>query len=300
MLLDKEEILETFKMVHMEHLDVRAVTLGISLLDCADPNAENAREKIFKKITTRAQKLVSEARKLEEKYGIPIINKRISVTPISILLEPVKDKEAAAVDFARALDESAKDVGVDFIGGFSALVEKGFTPGDIALINSLPEALAKTERVCSSVNAASTRAGINMDAVALLGKKIKEISSKSSNGIGCAKFVVFANAPEDNPFMAGAFHGLGEHECTLNVGISGPGVVRSVVENSNGNFRELADSVKRTSFKVTRVGELIGKELASSLNVKFGIVDLSLAPTTAEGDSVAAILEAMGLEKCGA
>ena len=302
MFYSPEEMLETFQMVRLEHLDVRAVTMGISLLDCIDVDEKAMFRKVKGKIKRTAGTLVQEAENIEAKYGIPIVNKRIAVTPCAILLAPNARTETAC-ELARALDESAEDVGIDFIGGFSALCEKGLTRGGEALIEALPDVMATTRRVCSSVNVASTRAGINMDAVLRMGHIVKRTAeaTKGERGIGCAKLVVFANAPEDNPFMAGASHGLNEGESTINVGISGPGVIRAAVERSaDRDFRDLAEAVKRTAFKITRVGELVRRELAGALHVKFGIVDLSLAPTTATGDSVAEILEGMGLESAGA
>ncbi len=294
------EIMETIRMVRMEHLDIRTVTLGISLRDCSHPNIETFNENIYDKITAHAKRLVSTTNEIQSFYGIPIINKRISVTPIAIVAESCKDPDLVSV--ARTMDEAAKDTGVDFIGGFSALVHKGTTPGDLKLINSIPESLASTETVCSSVNVATTRAGINMDAIGLMGNIIKKTAELTADrdGIGCAKLVIFANAPEDNPFMAGAFHGIGEPECVINVGVSGPGVINAAIrELENPNLTEISETIKKTTFKITRMGEMIGKEVSRRLGIEFGILDLSLAPTPAIGDSVAAILEAMGLECCG-
>ena len=294
------EIMETIRMVRMEHLDIRTVTLGISLRDCSHPNIETFNENIYDKITAHAKRLVSTTNEIQSFYGIPIINKRISVTPIAIVAESCKDPDLVSV--ARTMDEAAKDTGVDFIGGFSALVHKGTTPGDLKLINSIPESLASTETVCSSVNVATTRAGINMDAIGLMGNIIKKTAELTADrdGIGCAKLVIFANAPEDNPFMAGAFHGIGEPECVINVGVSGPGVINAAIrELENPNLTEISETIKKTTFKITRMGEMIGKEVSRRLGIEFGILDLSLAPTPAIGDSVAAILEAMGLERCG-
>ena len=301
MLIDPNEIMETVQMVRMEHLDIRTVTLGLSLRDCADPDIGRFNEKIYKKITTRARDLVRVANEVQSLYGIPIVNKRVSVTPIAIVAESCDAPDYLSI--ARTLDEAAKEVGVNFIGGFSALVHKGATPGDLKLIESIPEALACTDRVCSSVNVATTKAGINMDAVALMGRIIKRTAERTADrdGLGCAKLVVFANAPEDNPFMAGAFHGIGEGECVINVGVSGPGVVNAALrELKNPNFTEISETIKKTAFKITRMGEMIGRVVSQRLGVEFGILDLSLAPTPEIGDSVAAILEAMGLERCGA
>lgn len=295
------EILETIQMVRMEHLDIRTVTMGINLRDCSHPDIEVFNENIYEKITTRAKDLVRTTNEIQCLYGIPIINKRISVTPIAIAAESCRSNDFVSI--AKTMDEAAKDVQVDFIGGFSALVHKGVTAGDLKLINSIPEALADTEKVCSSVNLATTRTGINMDAVGLMGGIIKETAELTADkdGIGCAKLVTFANAPEDNPFMAGAFHGVGEPECVINVGVSGPGVVNAAInELENPNLTEISETIKKTAFKITRMGEMVGREVSRRLGVEFGILDLSLAPTPEIGDSVAAILEAMGLERCGA
>lgn len=294
-------ILETIRMIEEEHLDIRTVTMGISLLDCIDSDIDAACDKIYNKITAKAKNLVSVCEKIEKKYGIPIIHKRISVTPIAIVAAACKN--ADLVKFALTLEKAAVATGVNFIGGFSALVQKGFASGDKELINAIPKALSLTERVCASVNIGSTKAGINMDAVKLMGEIVKKTAeeTKDRECIGAAKLVVFCNAPEDNPFMAGAFHGVGEADCVINVGVSGPGVVKSAIEKSKDlNLTEIADLIKRTAFKITRVGQLVAKEAAKELDVPFGIVDLSLAPTPAIGDSVAHILEAMGLETCGA
>ncbi|SHJ96723.1 PFL family protein [Desulforamulus aeronauticus] len=294
------EVLETIRMVQEENLDIRTITMGISLRDCADADHKKACQKIYDKITRTAANLVKSGEEIEKEYGIPIINKRISVTPISLVAESSDVQNYT--DFAKALDRAAKEVGVNFIGGFSALVHKGFTKGDRILIDSIPEALSTTERVCSSVNVASTKDGINMDAVYRMGKIIKECAARtaSQDGLACAKLVVFCNVPEDNPFMAGAFHGIGEPECVINVGVSGPGVVKNAVEKVKGSdFGTLAETVKKTAFKITRMGELVGRAAAAKLGVPFGIIDLSLAPTPAVGDSVAEVLEAMGLETCG-
>lgn len=300
MLINPNEILETIRMVRMEHLDIRTVTMGISLRDCSHPDIEVFNENIYDKITSRAKELVRTTNEIQSLYGIPIINKRISVTPIAIAAECCKTPDFVSI--AKTLDEAAKEAEVDFIGGFSALVHKGATPGDLRLLNSIPESLASTEKVCSSVNVATTRAGINMDAVCLMGNIIKRTAELTADrdGIGCAKLVIFANAPEDNPFMAGAFHGIGEPECVINIGVSGPGVVNSAIrELENPSLTEISETIKKTAFKITRMGEMVGKEVSRRLGVDFGILDLSLAPTPAIGDSVAAILEAMGLERCG-
>ena len=298
-MLNSSDILETIHMIQEDHLDIRTVTMGISLLDCADGDINRACEKIYNKITVKARDLVKTGLSIEAKYGIPIINKRISVTPVAMIAGVCGGDP---VPIARALDKAAKEVGVNFIGGYSALVQKGFAPGDNALINSIPQALAETDRVCSSVNIGSTQAGINLDAVGMMGKIIRETSVLTADNkcIGAAKLVVFCNAPEDNPFMAGAFHGVGEPDCVINVGVSGPGVVRAAIAKSkNLNITDLAELIKRTAFKITRMGQLVGSEAAGVLGVPFGIVDLSLAPTTAVKDSVAHILEEMGLEVCG-
>ncbi|HHW02298.1 MAG TPA: PFL family protein [Thermoanaerobacterales bacterium] len=298
----RDEIIETIRMVQAENLDIRTITLGVSLRDCASDNVEVTARRIYDKLTSVACELVPVARKLETEFGIPIINKRISVTPIALVAESCKESDYTPI--ARAMDRAAAELGIDFIGGFSALVQKGFTKGDINLLNSIPEVLSSTQKVCSSVNAASSKAGINMDAVRAMGRIIKQTASLTADedGIGCAKLVVFANAVEDNPFMAGAFHGTGEPETVVNVGISGPGVVNTVVRRlpKDADFGELSEAIKRMAFKITRAGELIGREAARRLGVSFGIIDLSLAPTPAVGDSIASILEAMGLERCGA
>lgn len=288
-------------MIEAENLDIRTITMGISLKDCADPDGNAARRKIYDKITYYAKNLVKVGEDISIEYGIPIINKRISVTPLSIVAESSNDEDYVA--FAEALDKAARDVGVNFIGGFSALVHKGYTKGEMKLIASIPESLSVTERVCSSVNVATTKTGINMDAVRHMGEIIKETAllTQDRDSVGCAKLVVFANAVEDNPFMAGAFHGAGEPECSINVGISGPGVVMAAIEKlKDANFDTLAETIKRTAFKITRLGQLVAYEASKRLDVPFGIVDLSLAPTPAIGDSVARILEEMGLESCGA
>lgn len=299
-MINAESILQTIEMIDRQHLDVRTVTMGISLRDCADSDKDKAIAKIYDKITKRAEKLVPTVEKIEREFGIPIVNKRISVTPISLVAESSDTNDY--VPFAVALDKAAKTTGVDFIGGYTALVQKGFTKGDRNLINSLPEALASTDIMCSSVNIGSTKAGIDMDAVAELGVIIRKIAEKTSDKpcSGCARFVVFANAVEDNPFMAGAFHGVGEPECEINVGVSGPGVVYQALQAVKGQpFDVVAETVKKTAFRITRMGQLVALEASKRLGVEFGIVDLSLAPTPAVGDSVARILETMGLERCG-
>jgi uncharacterized protein (UPF0210 family) len=295
-----DNIMETIRMIDEECLDIRTITRGIALMDCADTDIDRSCEKIYRKITEKAKDLVQTARDISLEYGIPIINQRIAVTPIS-LLQSVSGGDCTK--YARILDKAGKDVGVNFIGGYSALVQKGFSAGDEALINSIPEALACTQNLCSSVNIGSTKTGINMDAVAEMGKVVLRCAelTKDDNCIGAAKLVVFCNAPEDNPFMAGAFHGPGEPECVINVGVSGPGVVRAALAKIPGaNITEVADTVKKTAFKITRMGQLVASQAAQRLGVPFGIVDLSLAPTPAVGDSVAHILEEMGLESCGA
>jgi uncharacterized protein (UPF0210 family) len=299
-MLTIQEILETIKMVQKEHLDIRTITMGISLRDCGHHDVRIACDKIYDKITRLASNLVPVGEELEREFGIPIVNKRISVTPIALVAEPSETDNY--VEFARAMDRAAEAVGVNFIGGFSALVHKGCTTGDNKLLAAIPQALAETERVCASVNVATTKTGINMDAVWRMGQIVKETAelTASRDGLGCAKLVVFANVPEDNPFMAGAFHGVGEPECVINTGVSGPGAVRSAVEKVKGtDFGTLSETVKKTAFKITRMGELVGRAAAIRLGIPFGIVDVSLAPTPAVGDSVAEILEAMGLERCG-
>ena len=299
-IINSRDIMETIEMLTAENLDVRTVTMGISLLDCIDPDADKACEKIYNKITRLAGNLVSVVDGISAEYGIPIVNKRISVTPIAMLLGAAPD--ADPVQYAKTLDRAAKAVGVNFIGGFSALVQKGMTEADEKLIRSIPEALDRTELVCSSINVGSTRAGINMDAVKLMGRIIKDTAARTADrdGLGCAKLVVFCNAVEDNPFMAGAFHGVGEAERVINVGVSGPGVVYHALQSVKGQPLDMvAETVKKTAFQVTRMGQLVAKEASSRLDAPFGIVDLSLAPTPAIGDSVARILEEMGLEVCG-
>ena len=294
------DILETIKMFEEEHLDIRTITMGIALGSCADEDMKKLCDKIYDKVTTKAEKLVATGSEIEREYGIPIINKRIAVTPISVVAAAVKAEDYTPI--AEALDRAAAAVGVNFIGGFSALVQKGFSASDRKLIHSIPSALAVTNNVCSSVNVASTKAGINMDAVRLMGQIIKRTAyeTRDKNSIGCAKLVVFANAVEDNPFMAGAFHGTGEPECVINVGVSGPGVVHSAIRRAGEcTLNEVAEIIKKTAFKITRMGELVGRVASERLGVPFGLVDLSLAPTPEIGDSVARILEEMGLSHCG-
>jgi uncharacterized protein len=301
MFIHPEEILETLKMVNNEHLDIRTVTMGISLRGCCHPDMATFNSNIYDRILRCAEKLVRTTEEIQSLYGMPIINRRISVTPIAIVAESCQADDYCSV--AETLDRAAFETGIDFIGGFSALVQKGMTPGDLKLIQSIPRALAVTSKVCSSVNLATTKAGINMDAVALMGRIIRETAELTADrgAIGCAKLVVFANAPEDNPFMAGAFHGVGEPDCVINVGVSGPGVVNAAVRGLQGNptLGDIAECIKKTAFKITRMGEMVGREVARRLDAQFGVLDLSLAPTPAVGDSVAAILEAMGLESCG-
>jgi len=300
-MLKDSEILETIKMIQEENLDVRTITMGISLLDCMDTDINKSCEKVYNKIYKYAHDLVEVGETISKKYGIPIINKRVSVTPIAML---VGVSGGDPVLYAKTLDKVAHDIGINFIGGYSALVQKGFAPGDRELIESIPRALKETSLVCSSVNVGSTRAGINLDAVKIMGQKVKEAAelTKDNNCIGASKLVVFCNAVEDNPFMAGAFHGVGEADCVLNVGVSGPGVVRAAIKKApkDASIAEIADIIKKTAFKVTRMGQLVGVEASRMLNKPFGIVDLSLAPTPAVGDSVAHILEEIGLEQCGA
>ena len=299
-MLNYNDILSTIHMIDQQHLDVRTITMGVSLLDCCDPDPAAACRKIYDKITASAQNLVKTGEDIETEFGIPIVNKRISVTPMALVAGA--SRTADCVPFAAAMDKAAKAVGVNFIGGFSALVHKGMTEGDKKLIAAIPEALAVTDVVCSSVNVGSTRAGINMDAVRLMGETIKATAERTADrgGFGCAKLVVFCNAVEDNPFMAGAFHGVGEAERVINVGVSGPGVVHHALQSVKGqSFDVVAETVKKTAFQVTRVGQLVAREASARLGVPFGIVDLSLAPTPAIGDSVARILEEMGLEVCG-
>ena len=299
-MINTNDILQTIRMIDHQHLDVRTITMGVSLLDCCDPDPHAACRKIYDKITTSAEKLVETGEDIETEFGIPIVNKRISVTPMALVAGA--SRTADYVPFAAAMDKAAKAVGVNFIGGFSALVHKGMTEGDKKLIAAIPEALASTDVVCSSVNIGSTKAGINMDAVALMGRTIKDTAQRTAGkgGFGCAKLVVFCNAVEDNPFMAGAFHGVGEAERVINVGVSGPGVVHHALQRVKGqSFDVVAETIKKTAFQVTRMGQLVAREASVRLGVPFGIVDLSLAPTPAIGDSVARILEEMGLETCG-
>lgn len=299
-MLNLNDILETQDMIDKQHLDIRTITMGISLLDCCDPDLKTCCEKIYKKITTYAKDLVKVGEDIEREFGIPIVNKRISVTPIALVAGACEAE--SYVEIAKTMDAAAKTCGVNFIGGFSALVQKGATSGDWKLIRSIPEALAVTERVCASVNVGSTKAGINMDAVAEMGKivKLTAEATADNDSLGCSKLVIFANAVEDNPFMAGAFHGVGEPECVLNVGVSGPGVVYHALQSVKGQpFDVVAETIKKTAFRITRMGQLVGVEASKRLGVPFGIVDLSLAPTPAVGDSVARILEEMGLEVCG-
>lgn len=300
-MLNMTDIMETITMIQEENLDIRTITMGISLLDCCDSDIDKSCEKVYNKIYRLAKDLVSTGEAIEKKYDIPIVNKRISVTPIAMLAaasggDPVK--------YAKTLDRVAKDIGVNFIGGYSALVQKGFSAGDRELIESIPRALAETDFVCSSVNVGSTKTGINMDAVKMMGETVRKSAelTKDNQCIGAAKLVVFCNAPEDNPFMAGAFHGVGEPDCVLNVGVSGPGVVRAALAKmpKDAPLNEVADKIKKTAFKITRMGQLVGAEASRALGVPFGIIDLSLAPTPAIGDSVAYILEEIGLEQCGA
>ena len=298
-MINVDDILETIKMIEEENLDIRTITMGFSLLDCADSDIDSSCNKIYDKITKKAERLVETGEKLEASLGIPIINKRISVTPIAMLLaasggDPIK--------YAKTLERAANTTGVNFIGGYSALVHKGFSAGDRELIESIPEALSVTDHLCSSVNVGSTKSGINMDAVKMVGRVIRKAATLTAdrNCIGAAKFVAFCNAPEDNPFMAGAFHGVGEPDCVINVGVSGPGVVRAALAKAGDcDITKIADIVKKTAFKITRMGQLVGTRASEMLGVPFGIVDLSLAPTPEIGDSVAYILEEMGLEKCG-
>lgn len=296
--METNQILETIRMIEEDNLDIRTITMGISLLDCIDADVDKACEKIYQKITHCAKDLVSVGEQIATEYGIPIINKRISVTPIATVASAAKATSSDCIKYAQALDRAAKEVGVDFIGGYTALVEKGFQGSELALIESIPQALAKTDYVCSSVNIGSTKAGINMDAVQTMGQVIKQTAEKSD--LGCAKLVVFANAVEDNPFMAGAFHGFGEEDVVINVGVSGPGVMKRALEKVKGEpFDVVAETVKKTAFKITRMGQLVGQEASKRLGISFGIVDLSLAPTPAVGDSVAEILEEMGLASVG-
>lgn len=302
-MININEVYETNKMIEQENLDVRTITLGISLLDCADNNLDELNRKIYDKITTVAKNLVATGKIIEREYGIPIVNKRISVTPIAIVGASCCKCPEDYVKIAETLDRAAKTVGVNFIGGYSALVSKGMTKSDEYLIRSIPSALAITERVCSSVNVGSTKTGINMDAVKLLGEIILETAEKTKDrdSLGCAKLVVFCNAPDDNPFMAGAFHGVTEADAVINVGVSGPGVVKTALQEIRGaDFETLCETIKKTAFKITRVGQLVAQEASKRMNIPFGIIDLSLAPTPAIGDSIAEIFEEMGLEYAGA
>ena len=297
------EVNETNNMIEHENLDVRTITLGISLLDCIDSDLSAVNEKIYRKITTAAKDLVSTGKAIEKDFGIPIVNKRISVTPIALIGGAACSCPEDFVTIARTLDRAAEEVGVNFIGGYSALVSKGMTHADELLIRSIPQALAETERVCSSVNVGSTRTGLNMDAVNLMGQVVLQTAeaTKEEDSLGCAKLVVFCNAPDDNPFMAGAFHGVTETDAVINVGVSGPGVVKVALEKVRGaNFEVLCETIKKTAFKITRVGQLVAQEASSRMGIPFGIIDLSLAPTPAVGDSVAEILQEIGLERVGA
>ena len=299
-MLNQKEILSTIEMIDQQHLDIRTITMGISLLSCCDPDPKRACEKIYDKITRYAEKLVKTGEDIEREFGIPIINKRISVTPIAMV--GATSSANSYVPLAKALDRAAATTGVNFVGGFSALVQKGFAHGDELLLRAIPQALAETDIVCSSVNVGSTKAGIDMDAVALMGRTIKDLAQRTADqgGFGCAKLVVFCNAVEDNPFMAGAFHGVGEPEKVINVGVSGPGVVHHALQAVKGQpFDVVAETIKKTAFRITRMGQLVAQEASRRLDTPFGIVDLSLAPTPAVGDSVARILEEMGLEVCG-
>lgn len=297
------EVNETNNMITQEKLDVRTITMGISLLDCIDSSVEKVCENVYNKITTLAKNLVSTGQDIEKEYGIPIVNKRISVTPIALIGGAACKTTDDFVEIAKTLDKAAKEVGVNFLGGYSALVSKGMTKADELLIRSIPKALAVTDRVCSSVNVGSTKTGLNMDAVRLMGNIVKEAAeyTKDQDSLGCAKLVVFCNAPDDNPFMAGAFHGVTESDAVINVGVSGPGVVMHAISEVRGqNFEVLCETIKKTAFKITRVGQLVAQEASRRLGVPFGIIDLSLAPTPAVGDSVAEILEEIGLEEVGA
>ena len=300
-MINTQDVLETISMIRQENLDIRTITMGISLWDCVSEDTDRLCQRIYDKITKKAEHLVETGAEIEKKYGIPIVNKRVSVTPVSLIGGAASPE--GYVKIAHTLQRAADTVGINFIGGFSALVQKGMTPGARNMIESIPEALATTRNVCSSVNVASTKAGINMDAIAMMGKAIKRTAylTREEDSIGCAKLVVFSNVPEDNPFMAGAFCGIGEPDVAINVGVSGPGVVASAIRRAGDcNLSELADVIKKTAFKITRVGQLVASEAARALDVPFGIIDLSLAPTPAVGDSVAYILEEMGLASCGA
>ncbi len=300
MQLDPGEILDTLLMVRLEHLDIRTITMGLSLRDCIGSRASETQDRVRRKIRHFVRDLVPISNQVQDELGIPICNRRLSLTPLSLLAEGRTRKEM--VSLAKAIDEEAGSLGIDFVGGFSALVHKGYTRGDRTLIESIPLALSSTERLCGSVNVATTRAGMNMDAIGQMGILIKDLAQATADrdGIGCAKLVVFANVPEDNPFMAGAFHGIGEPECVINVGVSGPGVVLKALETvGDVDMGQLAETIKRTAFKIVRAGEVVGRTIAQRLGVEFGILDISLAPTPAAGDSIADILEAMGLERCG-
>lgn len=302
-MLNMFEVIETNNMIEHEKLDVRTITMGISLLDCCDRDLDKLNDKIYNKITTYAKDLVSTGESIAKDFGVPIVNKRISVTPIALIGGCACKSPEDFVTIAQTLDRAAKTVGVNFIGGYSALVSKGMTPAEENLIRSIPQALACTERVCSSVNVGSTKTGLNMDAVRLMGEIVLETAeaTKENDSLGCAKLVVFCNAPDDNPFMAGAFHGVTEADAIINVGVSGPGVVKVALEKARGeNFEVLCETIKRTAFKITRVGQLVAQEASRRLGIPFGIIDLSLAPTPAIGDSVAEILEEIGLERVGA
>ena len=302
-MINMYEVSETNKMIEHENLDVRTITLGISLLDCIDSDLDQLNQNIYNKITTVAKDLVSTGQDIEKEFGIPIVNKRISITPVSLVGGSACKTPEDYVTIARTLDKAAKEVGVNFIGGYSALVSKGMTKSEENLIRSIPQALAETERICSSVNVGSTKTGINMDAVRLCGQIVKEAAeaTKDNDSLGCAKLVIFCNAPDDNPFMAGAFLGVTEADAVINVGVSGPGVVKKALEKVRGKgFEDLCETIKKTAFKVTRVGQLVAGEASARLGIPFGIVDLSLAPTPAIGDSVAEILEEIGLERAGA
>ena len=295
--METNSILETIQMISEEKLDIRTITMGISLFDCIDSDGEKARQKIYNKLMTKAKNLVKVADQIESEYGIPIVNKRISVTPISLIAAASGDKDY--VSYAKTMDQAAQDLGVDLIGGFSALVQKGYQSGDVKLIQSIPQALTETSRVCGSVNVGSTRSGINLDAVGQMGQVVKDLAKVDP--VNCMSLVIFANSVEDNPFMAGAFHGVGEADCVINVGISGPGVVKSALEHVKGQpIDVVSETIKKTTFKVTRMGQFVGDLASKALGVPFGIVDLSLAPTPNEGDSVAEILEEIGLESVGA
>ena len=302
-MININEVLETNKMIEEENLDVRTITLGISLMDCIDTDLEILKKNIYNKITTVAKDLVKTGKEIEAQYGIPIVNKRISVTPIALIGGSACKTPDDYVEIAKVLDQAAKEVGVNFLGGFSALVSKGITKSDELLMHAIPKALAETERVCSSINVGSTKTGIDMDAVKLMGEIIKETAelTKENDSLGCAKLVVFCNAPDDNPFMAGAFHGVTEADAIINVGVSGPGVVKTALEQVRGeSFEVLCETIKKTAFKVTRVGQLVAQEASRRMGIPFGIIDLSLAPTPAIGDSVAEILQEIGLERAGA